>query len=1326
VFPQLPVGDLSVDCPSRRRSVAAIVAIFLLSGSSLLAEPVDPSQARLAAGTFLRVRSAPPGKARGTLSAASEDGAGTARTAGGLREIRDDDGTLLAYVTDLQPHGFVAMSADTDITPVIAYSFDNPFPADGDESNPLYRMLREDLRRRIQALAETPELKTAETGDLWASYIGAQAEGPAEGEFQQWPPEGTTTTGGWVETTWDQAAPYNQFCPLDPVDHARSYVGCAATALAQLMNYHQRCVADFSSADAYTTYGGMQIDADSTLYDFPSFAQLNGYLDAIRATYSRGAALSDVEAAALSFACGVASQMEYSSLGSGAGSSDVRYALLGNLGFHSADMFGGLSAEACLTIQENIINRLPVLMGICTPDGLMGHMLICDGCNTNNEYHLNFGWGADSPERMTEAWYRLPIGLRPLKTVISDTIVNIRPVEPDLETDLAFMYFDSAPGEQSAAQNLRIFSNTPQLQILSIQSSDGFVITRNGNGFSNRLAGFTLQQKGEEATIKVRFSPERAGGYYGTLVIQYGNGNTKYVILKGWAYTGGTLIPAGNVFGMWMASRSPYFVAGNIEVTPRAELVIEPGVKVFFLGAYGMTVGMNARLTARGTADQPIEITAWNKEGGWGGLRFIGSGNDDVLRYCSITHARKGAGAIPESPYIVNPPEGSDGGAIYCLSSNPTIENCRITNNIGDMGGAVYCIESSPTISNTLIANNTSLGGRPRCGGICCDEWGLPELRNCTIVHNSPGGILSTSWQGIDVTNTIVWGNELYQIEMQECAPTVSFCDVQGGYQGEGNMDVDPCFFDPSAGAGIDYDGASANWGLQTCSPCVNSGTAVAGLPTTDLAGGSRVHSQVVDVGAYENQSDLPLLTISPSTSIDAGFTQADAESAVQFIVENTGTGDFLIQELTVTDPDGAFSLSPPVQDYILSPGASLPVEVTFRPQEERSYAGILSLRSTADNGAHRQVTLHGTGVRGTIIPGPSVSGTWTRAQSPYVITGDIRIPRNRTLTIEPGVVVRFAGRFRFTVGYRATLRAIGTEQDGILFTALDPARGWAGIRFFNGGADDTLRYCTIEHSRKPSTDGGSFIDLFGGAILCCSPADEEPGFPVMSSPTIDSCLFRDNSARTGGAIMCTDSSTATITNNTIVGNTAEIDGAAIALYYAFCQVANNVIAHNAADVVAGGLMNYLSTPAITNNTFVANRPSALHLEATMSWSSLPEACPVVNNIIWNNEIFMAPDVRTSEYRVEFNDIQGGWQGTGNIDVDPWFVDPAAGDYHLKSEAGRWDPVTRSWVIDDVTSPCIDAGNPQSSVGDEPQPNGRRIDMGAYGGTDQAGRSPYE
>ncbi len=110
-------------------------------------------------------------------------------------------------------------------------------------------------------------------------------------------------------------------------------------------------------------------------------------------------------------------------------------------------------------------------------------------------------------------------------------------------------------------------------------------------------------------------------------------------------------------------------------------------------------------------------------------------------------------------------------------------------------------------------------------------------------------------------------------------------------------------------------------------------------------------------------------------------------------------------------------------------------------------------------------------------------------------------------------------------------------------------------------------------------------------------------------------------------------------------------------------------------------------------------------------------------------------DIHYSDIQIGFPDI-----GTGNIDANPCFaelehMDPnstpddpnddfwAAGDYHLKSQAGRFDPNSADWVQDEVTSPCIDTGDPNDSVRAEPAPNGGRINMGAYGGTIHASQT---
>jgi hypothetical protein len=135
----------------------------------------------------------------------------------------------------------------------------------------------------------------------------------------------------------------------------------------------------------------------------------------------------------------------------------------------------------------------------------------------------------------------------------------------------------------------------------------------------------------------------------------------------------------------------------------------------------------------------------------------------------------------------------------------------------------------------------------------------------------------------------------------------------------------------------------------------------------------------------------------------------------------------------------------------------------------------------------------------------------------------------------------------------------------------------------------------------------------------------------------------------------------------------------------------------------------------------------------------------VVNSILWGNAPVQILSSGTGKPTVRCSAIAGGWPGVGNLAVNPLFavasrwvdednpeevVKPdfpnalwVMGDYHLKSQAGRWDPITGKWLQDEMTSPCIDAGDPAIPVGRELWPNGGIVNLGAYGGTAQAGKS---
>jgi hypothetical protein len=154
-------------------------------------------------------------------------------------------------------------------------------------------------------------------------------------------------------------------------------------------------------------------------------------------------------------------------------------------------------------------------------------------------------------------------------------------------------------------------------------------------------------------------------------------------------------------------------------------------------------------------------------------------------------------------------------------------------------------------------------------------------------------------------------------------------------------------------------------------------------------------------------------------------------------------------------------------------------------------------------------------------------------------------------------------------------------------------------------------------------------------------------------------------------------------------------------------SVLQNFVVRNSfmAVIVAG------SSPTISSLTIVGNRYG---IEA------YDGSDPNISNVIfWNNvqdDLFGC--------RARYSRINNAREGESNIDGDPLLVDPNAGDYHLFSERGRYWPEYDIWVLDTVTSPCVDAGDPSADPADEPVPNGGRINMGAYGGTIQASLSP--
>ena len=172
----------------------------------------------------------------------------------------------------------------------------------------------------------------------------------------------------------------------------------------------------------------------------------------------------------------------------------------------------------------------------------------------------------------------------------------------------------------------------------------------------------------------------------------------------------------------------------------------------------------------------------------------------------------------------------------------------------------------------------------------------------------------------------------------------------------------------------------------------------------------------------------------------------------------------------------------------------------------------------------------------------------------------------------------------------------------------------------------------------------------------------------------------------------------------------------------------------------------------IRNNTIIGNGATA---NGSGSGGGLSNCNGlIIDNIIWKN-IADNEAQSASSSTPAYSCIQD-WTGSGvgNISEDPCFVSPGywddkgtpnhlgddswieGDDYHLKSQGWRWNSKWKEWDFDRATSRCIDAGNPGSSLANElltipDDPNNqwgvnKRINMGAYGGTEQASMPPYD
>ena len=342
------------------RTVFVLFVLFLLSIGGW-AQQVSPEQAKEIAAQFLKANYARKNIKRNAPAV------GTMKTEA-VFDATDKSGQPYVYAVSYSKQtGYVLVSGDERFADVLGYSDTGNF----DEQN-----MPENMREVVQGYID--EMKYL----LSANYQPTKA--PRHAPKNNIEP--------LMTTRWNQENPYNRMCPTD--EGGRCLTGCAATAMAQVVNYHIQHdngpTATIAEIPAYTTKRGINIPAIPAGSPLPDKKYL---LD----TYSGKEDAEYTDAVAmLSYYCGVSIKTEYNSSGSSSSLIQIHKALTDYFGFDNTARHVNRTDYTYagwidLFYDELAANRPVLLSGVKSDSG---HAFVADGYDaTNSLFHINWGWG---------------------------------------------------------------------------------------------------------------------------------------------------------------------------------------------------------------------------------------------------------------------------------------------------------------------------------------------------------------------------------------------------------------------------------------------------------------------------------------------------------------------------------------------------------------------------------------------------------------------------------------------------------------------------------------------------------------------------------------------------------------------------------------------------------------------------------------------------------------------------------------------------------------------------------------------------------------------
>ena len=335
---------------------------FSIIALNLLADPVDPTTAAKVATNFYRQQ----------VMANSQMSKTKAQII--LQDVTAQTPYQHMYVFNAADgNGFVLVAGDDRSIPILGYSDEGSFVFDSLPNNARSWILH--YEQEIAYIVEHDAEPYETTADEWKTLRKG----------------GTLATKGGsvdplVKTQWSQSPYYNNLCPYNSSVNKRTVTGCVATAMAQVMKFWNH-PAQGRSYHSYNCdyYGTQSANFANTTYDWSNMPS----------KLTSSSSSTQVNAVAtLMYHCGVSIDMNYGYDGSSASTQNVPTALISYFKYDNGARYvqkNSYSESGWTTLIQTELNagRPVVYRG----QGEGGHAFVCDGYNSSNQFHFNWGWG---------------------------------------------------------------------------------------------------------------------------------------------------------------------------------------------------------------------------------------------------------------------------------------------------------------------------------------------------------------------------------------------------------------------------------------------------------------------------------------------------------------------------------------------------------------------------------------------------------------------------------------------------------------------------------------------------------------------------------------------------------------------------------------------------------------------------------------------------------------------------------------------------------------------------------------------------------------------